>query len=170
LNVQPGADFADIKAAYRKLAKELHPDLNPSEKAQEFFIVMQNAYNYLIEHPYTKEEVDILLRARQKREQITKINFEKAIRFRPNAYSSKTLREILISSAMARGIYFLFHFLFIILGIYLIFKPIYNVIYYNVDPRTNTFSGYLTICFAFFFGIILTVSFLYTGIKFIRRR
>jgi hypothetical protein len=170
LNVEPGADSENIKIAYRKLAKELHPDLNPSVKAQEYFVIMQNAYHYLLEHPYSKEEVELLLKLRQKKEQIAKIKFEHAIRFHPNPYSSKPLKEILASSALARSIYFLFHILFISAGIYLIFKPVYNIVYYNIDPRTNSFSAYLSVVFAFFFGIIITVSFLCTGIKLIRRR
>jgi len=160
----------EIKNAYRKLAKELHPDLNPSDKAQECFIIMQNAYHYLLDHPYTKEEVGILLKAQQKKEHLTKINFEQAIRFHPNPNSSKTLREILAYSATARRMYFLFHCLFLSAGIYLIFRPLYNIIYYNVDPRINAFSAYLSVGFAIFFGIIITASFLYTGIQFIRRR
>jgi hypothetical protein len=170
LNVLPGADAEDIKIAYRKLAKELHPDINHSVKAQEYFVIMKNAYHYLLEHTYTKEEAEILFNAKHKKEQIAKIKFEQAIRFHPNPYSSKTLREILISSALARSIYYLFHLLFISVGIFLVFKPVYNIFYYNADPRTNTFSAYLSVVFGFLFGIILTTCFLYTGIKYMRRR
>jgi hypothetical protein len=170
LNIEPGADSEDIKIAYRKLAKELHPDLNPSEKAQEYFIIMQNAYQYLLKHTYTKEEVDFLLKAKQLKEQIIKINLKQATRFRHNPYSSKTLSEILEFSLAARSIYYLFHILFVSVGIYLIFKPIYNIMYYNVDPRTDSFSAYLSVIFAFLFGIILTISFLYSGLRYIRRR
>ena len=52
LGVKPGADIETIKAAYRKSAKELHPDVSTSEKAHEYFTILQNAYEYLLNHPY----------------------------------------------------------------------------------------------------------------------
>ena len=48
LNVARGASEADIKKAYRKLAKELHPDRNKDNpKAAERFSQVTNAYDLL---------------------------------------------------------------------------------------------------------------------------
>jgi DnaJ-class molecular chaperone len=48
LGVAPTASSADIQKAYRKLAKKLHPDLNPGDKgAEEKFKKISGAYDLL---------------------------------------------------------------------------------------------------------------------------
>jgi DnaJ-class molecular chaperone len=48
LGVAPTASSADIQNAYRKLAKKLHPDLNPGDKgAEEKFKEISGAYDLL---------------------------------------------------------------------------------------------------------------------------
>jgi DnaJ-class molecular chaperone len=48
LGVNPTASAGDIQKAYRKLAKELHPDLNPGDKtAEEKFKEVSGAYELL---------------------------------------------------------------------------------------------------------------------------
>lgn len=47
LGVQRGATQEEIRAAYRKLARELHPDVNKAPDAQEKFAEVQAAYDVL---------------------------------------------------------------------------------------------------------------------------
>jgi DnaJ-class molecular chaperone len=48
LGVKRGADFADVRKAYRKLAKQLHPDANPGNKAaEERFKKVSTAFGFL---------------------------------------------------------------------------------------------------------------------------
>lgn len=48
LGVSPAATAAEIQSAYRKLAKKLHPDLNPGDKsAEEKFKELAGAYDLL---------------------------------------------------------------------------------------------------------------------------
>ena len=47
LGVSRSASSEEIKKAYRKLARELHPDVNPSEQAQEKFKSVTHAYEVL---------------------------------------------------------------------------------------------------------------------------
>lgn len=49
LGLRTGATHEDIKAAYRKLARQLHPDLNPGDdRAKERFIRITEAYQFLM--------------------------------------------------------------------------------------------------------------------------
>ena len=47
LGVTPDASLAQIKAAYRKRAKKLHPDVNPAPDAHERFVQLNEAFEYL---------------------------------------------------------------------------------------------------------------------------
>jgi molecular chaperone DnaJ len=47
LGLTPGASEEEIKAAYRKLAKSYHPDVNKDEGSTEKFKLIQNAYDQL---------------------------------------------------------------------------------------------------------------------------
>lgn len=49
LEVSPVASGAEIKKAYRAKAKLYHPDVNSSPKAHELFILVNNAYETLMD-------------------------------------------------------------------------------------------------------------------------
>jgi molecular chaperone DnaJ len=58
LGVSKNASDADIKRAYRKLARELHPDINPDEVAQAKFKEISVAYEVLSD-PEKRRIVDM---------------------------------------------------------------------------------------------------------------
>jgi hypothetical protein len=170
LGVQPGADPEVIKSAFRKSAKELHPDRNSSEKAQEYFILVKNAYQYLIDHPYSKEEIAYM-------EQLARTNSDDAkVPYRHKTTSpifrrqSITLRQALKQSLTARILFFFFHIIFLIIGVYLIVKPIHDAIFYSVDERIPLIPAYFTLLVGLFFGILITVIFLFSGYSYLRNR
>ena len=47
LGISKNASTEEIKKAYRKLARELHPDVNDSQEAQERFKLVTHAYEVL---------------------------------------------------------------------------------------------------------------------------
>ena len=58
LGVDRAATPEEIKKAYRKLARELHPDVNPSEDAAERFKLVTHAYDMLSD-PDQRERYDL---------------------------------------------------------------------------------------------------------------
>jgi molecular chaperone DnaJ len=58
LGVQRGATGDEIKRAYRKLARQLHPDVNPDPEAQRRFAAVSAAYEVLSD-PKKREIVDL---------------------------------------------------------------------------------------------------------------
>ncbi|GAB2820204.1 molecular chaperone DnaJ [Alpinimonas psychrophila] len=57
LGVKRDASVEEIKKAYRKLARELHPDVNPSPDAQERFKLVTHAYDVLSD-PSQRQQYD----------------------------------------------------------------------------------------------------------------
>lgn len=58
LGVSRGADIAEIKKAYRRLAKQYHPDSNPGEDTTEKFQEINRAYEVL-SNPELKRKYDM---------------------------------------------------------------------------------------------------------------
>ncbi len=58
LGVTKDASDAELKRAYRKLARELHPDINPDEQAQAMFKEISVAYEVLTD-PEKRRIVDL---------------------------------------------------------------------------------------------------------------
>ncbi|MBD2084889.1 DnaJ domain-containing protein [Trichocoleus sp. ST-U3] len=49
LGLRSGASFAEIKASYRRLARQYHPDANPGDRqTQDKFIELTEAYKFLL--------------------------------------------------------------------------------------------------------------------------
>jgi hypothetical protein len=171
LGVRPGSDIETIKAAYRKAAKELHPDLNHSEKASQYFIILQNAYEYLLEHAYSVKEIEFIKHsAKSEIRQQSRSNYTTYEKFHRNPLEGQTLREIITHSVTARILFMIFHIIFLTTGIFLIIRTSYDFINFPVDPSTPLVSAYLVIVFGFVFGVIITSVFVYSGIDFIKKR
>ena len=58
LNVQRGATQDEIKKAYRKIARELHPDVNPDPEVQNKFKEVTAAYDVLSD-PNKRQQYDM---------------------------------------------------------------------------------------------------------------
>ena len=58
LGVERTASAEEIKKAYRRLARELHPDVNPSAEASERFKLVTHAYDVLSD-PQERQQYDL---------------------------------------------------------------------------------------------------------------
>ena len=52
LGVKENATDEEVKKAYRLLAKQYHPDANIQIDTREIYLKIQEAYEYLLTHPY----------------------------------------------------------------------------------------------------------------------
>jgi molecular chaperone DnaJ len=62
LGVDRNTSKEDIKKAYRRLAKEWHPDVNPDPKAEEKFKEINEAY-YVLSDEEKRQQYDQLLKS-----------------------------------------------------------------------------------------------------------
>ena len=58
LGIDKTATDADIKKAYRKLARKYHPDLNPDNKEAEQKFKEVNEANEVLSHPENRKKYD----------------------------------------------------------------------------------------------------------------
>ena len=58
LGLAPGSSDSEIKRAYRRLARDLHPDVNPDVGAKERFQEVSRAYQALTD-PEKRRIVDL---------------------------------------------------------------------------------------------------------------
>jgi hypothetical protein len=135
LNLSEGASLDEIKRAYRHLALQYHPDINPSPEAHELFIEISHAYEYLLEksmqennpeqtyeYNFDDEWAEILkeiknesrVRAQKQREMR-----KEAERKRNEEFQKSGLYDL---SLIVR---YLIHYLSVLLGFGLIVFPVY---------------------------------------------
>ena len=58
LGVSKDASSDEIKKAYRKLARKLHPDINPSDKEAHAKFQQLNEANEVLSHPEKRKKYD----------------------------------------------------------------------------------------------------------------
>ena len=58
LGIDKSATEAEVKKAYRKLARKYHPDLNPNDKAAEQKFKEANEANEVLSHPENRKKYD----------------------------------------------------------------------------------------------------------------
>lgn len=99
LKVQPGAGLDEVKAAFRKLAFSLHPDLNPAPDAADRFRELNEAY-ILLSRAIQDDPAERMARARRERESQGEPRDAKARKTQAGKAYAKTSSQ---SAGAARG-------------------------------------------------------------------
>ena len=94
LDVSPDATVEEIKRAYRRLARQYHPDLNPGNKqAEEMFKDLVEAYDVLCD-PEERAKYDDLINSQgSKNRRRTKVSSRKTRRNNPPPKSNQNGRD-----------------------------------------------------------------------------
>ena len=130
----------DIRKAYRKLAMQFHPDKNPDPKANELFIQLTEAYEFLLEdkpYQHVKTKKEKTFEERKK---------EAAFRYQKHQEREKKEQDIYfqkLTSGWKWKIFNLFSILSLIVSIVLFIEPFLPSIFENhqVIAKSETYNG-----------------------------
>lgn len=111
LSVHPSADIIAIKRAYKRLAKQWHPDKNASPEAKSRFVDIGNAYQ-LLSDPERRRRYDL---HGDTDERVTRRDFDRVVRnawsahsdgpaFRLHAHASRLRRQAVTQQAFEQRV------------------------------------------------------------------
>jgi len=154
LGLSGEVSVAQIKKAYRQMAKTYHPDVNKSPNAHELFLLINEAYIFLINYKtgkYNKPE-----QRTSKKDNFSYEEWVKKERARAKAkaaYHAKQKYEEFIQSKTYKSamlINVLSDYVFLGLALIMIIVPIMMFVKFGVDPEHP-----LNTIFAMFFSVLL---------------
>ena len=93
LGLSTSATKAEIKIAYRKLAKKYHPDKNKSQQASQLFIEVNEAYAYLSNESSTFQTKNIVKTPPRKRSKYSEDELKKRMEWARKYAQYKKVKE-----------------------------------------------------------------------------
>lgn len=159
LGIEENAGLPKIKKAYRKKAKEYHPDLNPNPNAHLQFILINEAYNYLcgliqkegrINDPAQNNKQDQSFYDTWVKQERARIRREAARNARMKYEEFKKTKTYKATSFL----YELVDFLYIGVGLLIILVPIIYTAITGLDPK-NPERSITTIIGSVLFGSLI---------------
>jgi len=93
LGLSSSASKAEIKVAYRKLAKKYHPDKNKSKQASQLFIEVNEAYAYLSNENSTFQPKNIVKTPSRKRSNYSEDELKKRMEWAKKYAHYKKVKE-----------------------------------------------------------------------------
>jgi hypothetical protein len=167
LGIPETADRGDVKRAYRELAKEWHPDRNSDPKAPAAFILINEAYEFLLDDSRreshrlgraTDERAEAIRRMREERYKEWVEQSRKAARERAASHAKQSFDQFqgsrLYRTAMVLNR--LYDYLFLGLGCVIVAVPILVMNRPAEEREKFTSTTYATMGLTMFMGLLFT--------------
>lgn len=168
VGVRPDANLEQIRIAYRKKAKYIHPDINVSPNAHHDFIMLTKSFEYI---KYIKQQ-EILIKMQQDHNNGININkkwdnFDTAHQLRKTRqYQTTKYKNINFKSTfIGRSIFITTHIIFLFIGLLITFNPLVTALKHGLDPNVSALSAITSATVSFTFGIIMCISIVLSGIN-----
>lgn len=163
LGLPSDASMGEIKRAYREKAKEYHPDRNDHPRAEEAFVLVNEAYVYLSD-PVRRASLDRrraanYSRARRQEEQARwKAHQQAEARARAKEHANDSFDEFAKSRIYRAAMVLneVYNYVFILMGVLMILLPLADFIFGNEeaeDVRVTAIIFPALIGGAFIYGI-----------------
>lgn len=143
LGVGRQATTQEIRKAFRAKAKELHPDVNPSENARLQFIEVQQAYEFLTDESQRRNYDELYHAERNSREELEKREriYKLWVEHQQRQASRRTAMEAYhlaeernpFAAKFWRGINLVYNIIFLIIFAFIVIAPWVN--YYDELSR-----------------------------------
>lgn len=89
LEINKGASVADIKKAYRRLARKYHPDLNPNDKSAKLKFQQINEANEVLSDPEKRKKYDKYGKEWKHADEFEKAGYQQSYRSQPQPGSQQ---------------------------------------------------------------------------------
>lgn len=176
LGLQPNATVVEIKRAFRKKAKLYHPDINKAPNATEMFILISEAYEYVLRDKLRQKETAHYSRYHQKsREQASYNQWfrderqkarERAERYARMKYEDFEQSKLYKSAMLIAS---LTDFFFIFIGLFIIAIPLF-VTFTTDMASVNPQNHYTAVTASIIIGLIISVTLILNKLNTIKRK
>ena len=173
LDLNPGANQLEIKQAYRKKAKLYHPDHNSSPFANQEFIRIKQAFDYLVDYnPLKSSYISNSSRYYSGR---------RSYRTRARSYDRESYQKWqdymrhfkhhqrkdfdFKTTVFGKIVFYFFHALFLFTGIFILISPTLSVVSNGIDVDQNTSATIFAVIGSSVFGLIMVVMITLSGLS-----
>jgi Ca2+/Na+ antiporter len=173
LGLNPGANQLEIKQAFRRMAKMYHPDLNPSPYANQEFIRIKNAFDYLVDYNPLKScyRSNSYRYQSQRRSYYTRAGsfereyYRKWQNHMHHTRQSKKTEFDFKTTVFGKVVYYFFHAMFILLGICILISPTLSVVNHGIDSDRSIAVTIFAVAGTSVIGLMMIIMITLSGLQ-----